>query len=152
MRKEFFEQLHSEMAADLNIVFVTADLGYGFIEPIQRDFPDRFINVQAAEQAMILVCVGLALKGKIPVCYTISPFLLRAYEQIALYIEHEQIPVIMVGSGRGKDYLKDGVSHWEREWPFKNIHAFYPVEDWEAMDMINDLLKMGKPYYINLKR
>ena len=76
MRKEFALMLHSEMAANENIYLLTGDLGYGLWDKIKIDYPDRFINFLSSEQLMLGAASGMALEGKIPVVYSITPFLL----------------------------------------------------------------------------
>lgn len=153
MRLKFFECLYEEMKVNENIFFITGDLGYFFADKIKKDFPERFINVGAAEVTMIGVSIGLTLQSKIAVCYSITPFLLdRPFESIKLYIDGEQIPVKLIGSGRGRDYEHDRESHWESEFHFNNILNIRP-EDKELMPVIlKDLLYNGKPTYLNLKR
>mgnify|MGYP003655429929 CR=1 FL=1 len=152
MRASFFTELHKLMSENKDIVFITADLGYGLADKIKQDYPEQFFNVQAAEQAMIGVAIGMALSGKIPICYSITPFLLyRPYEAIALYLEGEQIPVIMVGSGRGQDYHHDGVSHWEGQFPFE-MEYVKPETYPDMATCLQYALNENKPLFISLKR
>jgi transketolase len=151
MREQFARQLYDLMRADDRILFITADLGYGIFDRI-REFTDRFFNVGAAEQVMMDMAVGFALSGKVPVVYSITPFLIfRPIETIRLYIDKENIPVIMVGSGRGEDYSLDGFSHDASDHDilkfFKNIRF---IED-ETFDL-QEIVNSGKPTYLNLKR
>jgi len=149
MRKQFATTLLRMMLEDESIYLLTADLGYGIFDEIRDTFPDRFINTQAAEQAMILCAVGLAQEGKRPFCYSITPFLLhRPYEAIKLYIEGEGANVVLVGSGRGRDYEHDGDSHWDTGCDFQ-IKKFYPEEPQDVEILLS---KIEAPYYINLKR
>lgn len=152
MRKAFAEALYKEMEIEPTIYLITADLGYCLFDKIREHFPNRFYNVQAAEQAMLGVGIGLALQGKIPVCYSITPFLLhRPYEAIKLYLEHEQIPVKLVGSGRGEDYKSDGISHHESNFPF-TFEKVLP-ENYESMEIcLHDFLYINKPTLLSLKR
>lgn len=155
MRKLFFEVLHEEMKLNPNIYFITADLGYGLADTIKEDYPDRFINCQAAEQAMLGIGIGLALQGKIPVCYSITPFLLhRPYEAIKLYLEGEGIPVKLVGSGRGKDYEHDGPSHFADDDSIYSLKFGYVnPEMYESMiECVKDILYSNKPEFLSLKR
>ena len=100
MRGWFAYEMYNQMVQNPDIYVVTEDLGYAMFDRIKRDFPERFINVGAAEQTMMGVAVGLAMEGKIPVVYSITPFLLyRPFETIRNYIQNEEIPVIMVGGG-----------------------------------------------------
>ena len=152
MRKDFFKQLHEQMTVNDRIVFITGDLGYGLADDIRKDFPDRFINTGAAEQAMMGVAVGMALSGKIPIVYSITPFLIfRPFETIRNYISHESIPVIMVGSGRGDDYEHDGFSHYagDDEIIKQLPNIVYLSEDTVNLSLV---IAAGRPTYINLKR
>lgn len=158
MRPYFSECLHKHMKKNKKIYVIVNDLGYGMWDKIRKDYPDRFINVGAAEQTLIGVGVGLALSGKIPIVYSITTFLLyRPFETIRNYIHYEKIPVKLIGSGRGKDYIHDGISHWVEEDKdimkiFKNIKAYWPEDTKEISKLIDKMISDEKPYYINLKR
>ena len=73
MRKEFAKFLHNEMAINENIHLLTGDLGYGLWDKIKLDYPDRFHNVMSSEQLMLGAATGMAMEGKIPVVYSITP-------------------------------------------------------------------------------
>lgn len=158
MRPYFAECIHKEMKKNKNIYVVVNDLGYKMWDKIRKDFPDRFINVGAAEQTLIGVGVGLALSNKIPIVYSITTFLLyRPFETIRNYVNYEKIPVKLVGSGRNKDYIHDGISHWAEEDKevmkvFKNIKSYWPSDTKEIPKLVEKMLKNDKPFYINLKR
>lgn len=158
MRGYFAYYLHQEMLKDKNIYVVTGDLGYKMWDQIRKDFPERFINAGASEQAMMGLAVGLALEGKIPFVYSITTFLLyRPFETIRNYINYESIPVRLIGSGRGRDYNHDGISHWPDEEKqifdiFKNIYAVWPEKIAEIPSLVKKMVKINKPWYINLKR
>jgi transketolase len=158
MRALFAEVLHKEMKNNKNIYVLTSDLGYGMWDKIRKDFPERFINTGASEQSLIGISVGLSLSGKIPIAYSITSFLLfRPFETIRNYIDYEKIPVKLIGSGRNKDYIKDGISHWSEEDKkvmkiFKNINSYWPKKNSEIPKLINKMLKSDQPFYINLKR
>src|SRR5205814_3727183 len=100
------------MEKDDNIWTLTADLGFAMLDQIRDDFPDRFLNVGAAEQSMIGTAIGMTLSGKRVFCYSITTFLIyRAFEWHRNYLHHEQIPVFLIGSGFDNDYKHDGISH-----------------------------------------
>ena len=73
MRKEFASFLHSEMSLNQDIILLTGDLGYGMWDKIKIDYPDRFYNTLSAEQLMMGTAVGMAMEGKIPVVYSMTP-------------------------------------------------------------------------------
>ena len=97
MRRKFQELLTEEMRANDDIVLLVGDVGYKVFDHLREEFPQRVINPGAAEQLMIGMAVGFALDKKIPVCYSITPFVLyRPFEFIRNYLHHEQIPVKLV--------------------------------------------------------
>jgi transketolase len=158
VRKEFSVRLHYEMGANEDIVVLTGDLGYGLWDRIKLDYPDRFFNFGSSEQLMVGAACGMAMEGKIPVVYSITPFLLyRPFEFIRNYVDHEKIAIKLVGGGRNKDYGYLGFSHWAEEDKavmsiFKNIIVKHPnsvKEMEECFVLIND---KDAPLYINLKR
>lgn len=146
------------MKEDDSIFFVTSDLGYGLFDRIRDDFPDRFYNVGAAEQCAMGISVGLAISGKIPIVYSITPFLLfRSAETIRNYVNHESVPVKMVASGRDDDYSHDGFSHYAGDdkdllhiWP--NIITRWPIDEQALITDIEEMFHIDKPFYLNLKR
>lgn len=158
MRGWFAYELYKHMAKNPNIWLVVGDFGYKVFDHIKQDFPKRFINAGASEQAMIGMAVGLALEGKIPVVYTVSPFLLyRPFETVRNYVDYESIPVKLIGSGRNKDYLDHGLCHWAEDDKkimkiFKNIHAVWPETFEEMPSVVTNMIKSNSPWYLNLRR
>ena len=158
MRGWFAYELYQQMKKNKKIWLVTGDLGYKMFDFIRDEMPDRFINTGAAEQSMIGIAVGLALEGKIPFVYSITPFLLyRPFETIRNYVNHEKIPVKLIGGGRDKDYGEDGFSHWSEEDKqvmkiFSNIKAYWPKEKEEIPNLLKSIINNKKPTYLNLKR
>lgn len=154
----FAYELHKHMQKNKDIWVITGDLGYGMLDRIKKDFPERFVNVGAAEQAMMGVAIGLALEGKIPFAYSITTFLIfRPFETIRNYINREKIPVRLIGSGRSKDYSKDGYSHWPLEEKkvmkiLKNIKSCWPETKEEIPGLVKKMVKTNIPWYVNLKR
>ena len=153
MRRKFAVDLYELMKQDKNIVLITADMGYLMFDKIRDELPDQFYNPGAAEQVTVTMAVGLALSGKIPVVYTITPFLIfRPFEAIKLYLDYENIPVILAGSGRGQDYAHEGFSHdasdHEIMRKFRNIEFIVPENDFN----LKEIIYSGKPIYLNLKR
>jgi transketolase len=158
VRTTFAKHLHARMAANPAIVLITADLGFGLFDNIRLTLPRQFFNVGAAEQAAVGAAVGFALAGKIPVVYSITPFLLyRPFEFIRNYLNHDGIPVKLVGSGRDRDYMVDGPTHWALEDRqvmnlFTNITASWPETDEQVIHFTDQMLTTPKPCYLNLKR
>ena len=158
MRKEFASLLHSAMSENENIVLLTGDLGYGLWDRIKIDYPDRFYNTLSAEQLMLGTAIGMAMDGKIPVVYSITSFAIyRPFELIRNYLNHENIPVKIVGGGRDKEYGYLGFSHWSHDdkrimGVFDNIKTYHPETDEELTDFFKYTLQKRTPIYMNLKR
>jgi len=150
--------LYNEMIKNKKIWLVTCDLGYKQFDNIKRDFPDRFIDCGAAEQAAMGIAVGLALKGKIPFIYSMTNFVLyRPFEWIRNYVDHESLPVKIIGSGRDKDYSVDSFTHecCDAKYVmdgFKNIVQFWPMDKEEIEDIVKEMIRNKKPSFISLKR
>lgn len=158
MRKLFGSLIYDEMQQNNDILLITADLGFGILDTCKEAFSDRFFNTGAAEQLMIGIGIGLAENKKIPICYSITPFLLyRPFEFLRNYVHYENIPVKLVGSGRDKDYNHDGISHWAEDdekilSALDNIQIFKPESEKELIVQFKDFLYCDKPAYLNLKR
>jgi len=158
MRKAFAQLLHIEMSTNPDIFLITGDLGYGLWDKIRDDYPDRFYNVGSSEMAMMGVAIGLAMDGKIPYVYSITPFAIyRPFEMIRNYLDHESIPVNIVGGGRDKEYGYLGFSHWSHDdkkimGVFDNVVSSWPNDEEELVNCFKFSLKKQSPTYINLKR
>lgn len=158
MRGYFAHAIYGLMAKNEKIWVITGDLGYGMWDRVREFYPERFINVGASEQAMTGIAVGLAQEGMVPIVYSITTFLLyRPFETIRNYINHEQVPVKLIGSGRDKDYKHDGFSHWAEEDKqimkvFSNIIAKWPKTKEEIPALAEEMVNDPKPWYVNLTR
>ena len=157
MRKIFAEYLLEEMDKNKKIIVVTADIGYGILDNLRKKFSERVINVGSSEMLMIGVAVGLCYEGFIPICYTITPFLLyRPFEMIRNYINYENLNIKLVGSGRNQDYIHDGFTHWANDDVdivsncFKNIKIYKP--EILTKEIFDELFETNVPCYLNLKR
>lgn len=156
MRKVFASLLYDAMKKDSKIFLLTADLGFGILDQIRNDFPNRSMNVGSSEQLMIGTAVGLSEMGFIPVVYSITPFLLyRPFEMIRNYVNNEKINVKLVGSGRDRDYSHDGFTHWGEDdltimKSLENIKLYKPTELTDHL--FEEFLYTAKPAYLNLSR
>ena len=158
MRKECAALLLEEMNSNEHIRVTTADLGFGILDNIRNTYPDRFYNVGAAEQLMIGVGIGMAEECLIPVCYSMSSFILyRPFEFLRNYVSGENIPVKLIGSGRDKDYSHDGLSHWAHDdeivlQALPNIKIYKPKSIQELENIWPEFINSKYPAYLNLTR
>lgn len=158
MRRTFADALLKEMQKDDRIYLLVGDLGYGMWDSVFAAFPERAINTGAAEQALLDIACGLALTGKVPFVYSITPFLIyRPFETLRTYINHEKIPVKLVGSGRDKDYKHDGISHHAHDVKgfldqLPNIQQYWPMSKGIVPKMLRQMLADKGPSFISLRR
>lgn len=157
MRRLFADELYKAMEKDTNIYLLVGDLGYKVFDAHFRDFPDRCINCGASEQSMLDIACGMAYDGRKVFTYTISPFYFRAFETIRTYIVHEQIPIVMIGSGRDTDYEKDGFSHnaSDIKQVFSSIGGVvlhFPETTLAIPRLVKDAVKSTEPIFISLQR
>lgn len=116
MRTAFAETMLDLAAEDPQVVLLTADLGFGVLEPFAQKFPDRFVNVGVAEANMIGLATGMALDGWRPYVYSIATFAsMRGYEQIRNGPVLHQLPVTIIGTGGGFAYGHAGITHFALE-------------------------------------
>lgn len=158
MRNLFGQLLADSMAKDDRLWTLTGDLGFGVLNKAREVAPNRAYNVGAAEQLMLGAAVGLTHNGKIPICYSITPFVIfRPYEWLRNYLNHEGAPVKLVGAGRDKDYGHLGFSHWAIDdedalKAFPNIIIYKPKDKEELLNIWEEFLYNDKPCYLNISR
>ena len=89
--------------SDRRIVALNADLSRSTFTDIFKDeLPDRFYNVGIAEQDMIGISAGLAIKGMLPYALTYAPFAsMRACEQFRTDCCYQDLPVRLFGVSSG---------------------------------------------------
>lgn len=158
MRKTFATSLLDHAMKDKRIILLTGDLGYVMWDEFQHLLPDQYINCGASEQGMMDIAVGLSYAGKIPVVYSITPFLLyRPFETIRTYVDYEKLNIKLIGSGRADDYKHDGYSHNASDEcgilsNLRNIRQMYPKTKEDVPSVVDQALKDTRPVFISLQR
>jgi transketolase len=117
MRNTFSEALYKAATTNSDVYVVVADISpAGSMAKFSTQYPERFINVGVAEQSMIGICAGLALKGCQPFAYTIATFTLyRPFEMVRDDLCYQNLPVTVVGMGAGVIYSTLGGTHHTQE-------------------------------------
>ncbi len=117
MRNTFSETLYECGKADPSVCIVVADISpVGSMVKFREECPGRFVNVGVAEQVMIGMCAGMALKGLQPFAYTIATFsLYRPFEMVRDDLCYQNLPVTVVGMGSGITYSTLGGTHHSME-------------------------------------
>lgn len=108
-RDIFFDTIiKSKKSGRDDIVIVTSDMGCRSLNFIKNE--DWYFNIGPVEQLLVSISSGLALQKKKPYIYMISPFTLRALEQIQM-MTSMNLPVVIVGVGSGLSYDLAGATH-----------------------------------------
>lgn len=154
MRKAFVDAfLKTRLDSD---VFLTGDLGFMALEPIQEALGPRFINAGVAEQNMVGAAAGLALSGMSPWCYSIAPFLYaRCFEQIRNDCAMHRLPVKLIGNGGGYGYGVMGASHHALEdygvlMTLEGLRVFVPAFDDDVLPCLEAMRAHPGPSYLRL--
>ncbi|MGO4416868.1 transketolase family protein [Cupriavidus sp. KB_39] len=140
MRQQLCDAL-VKRAVNPDMIFMTGDLGFMALEPMQAAMGARFINAGVAEQNMTSVAAALARQGLDVWIYSIAPFIYaRAFEQIRNDIAFHALPVKLIGNGGGYGYGVMGPTHHAIEdygvmLALPNMSVYVPVfdEDMEAV-------------------
>tara|TARA_A100001011_G_scaffold144296_1_gene152442 strand:- start:465 stop:1382 length:918 start_codon:yes stop_codon:yes gene_type:complete len=117
MRNKFADVVYEIGLKDDRICALVADISpAGSMMKFREKFPERFINCGVAEQSMIGIAGGMALRGMRPFCYTIATFsLFRPFEMIRVDLCYQNLPVTIVGMGAGVIYSTLGGTHHTME-------------------------------------
>jgi transketolase len=117
MRNTFANTFYEAGTKDPRLCIVVADISpAGSIQKFREEFPERFVNTGVAEQIMIGLCAGMALRGLRPFAYTIATFaLFRPFEMVRDDLCYQNLPVTVVGMGAGVIYSTLGGTHHTQE-------------------------------------
>lgn len=158
-RNGFGEGLVAAGKKDKRIVALCADLTESTrMEAFKKAFPDRFIEVGVAEQALATIASGMANYGKIPFIASYAAFSPgRNYEQIRTTIALNDVPVKIVGSHAGISVGEDGATHQMLEdiaimRALPNMTVVVPCDAQEATKATLAIAITAKPAYIRLTR
>ena len=140
-RKDFgATHLLNLMKADDRIVVLHADLaGSGGFNTVEKEFPDRCINVGVAEANMYMMTAGMRQTGLLPVTYTFAAFGTNEARASARLIDincsHTRCGVLHDCTHAGLSVGEDGETHQERHYldiPFDNTQVWMPGDSNQA--------------------
>ncbi len=147
-----------ELAATQRYFFLTGDLGFMALEPLQKALGSRFINAGVAEQNMVSVAAGMAAVGAKPWVYSIAPFCYaRPFEQIRNDVCLNRLPVQLVGNGGGYAYGSMGATHHALEdygvlLTLPGLRVYVPAFDADVAPMVGAIARRDAPSYLRLGR
>src|SRR3989344_4626886 len=158
-RNGFGEGLVEAGEKDERVVVLSADVGestraYYFKEK----FPQRYIEVGVAEQAMATIAAGMANYGKIPFIASYAMFSPgRNWEQIRTTIALNDVPVKIAGAHTGVSVGPDGATHQALEdiaimRTMPNMIVVAPADAIEAKKAVVEAAENGKPTYLRFAK
>ncbi|MDO8550871.1 MAG: transketolase C-terminal domain-containing protein, partial [Ignavibacteria bacterium] len=138
---------------DDRIIVMTAE-NRAAIRNLPSKVQDRFIDIGIAEQTMVGMAAGLALRGRIPIIHALATFLtMRAFEFIRTDVGIGKLPVKLVGAVPGFLSEGNGPTHQAiedtsimRGIPGMNI--FCPSDEVDLLNGLEKVIESPNPFYI----
>jgi transketolase len=158
VRLNFAKTLLELAESNDRIFLVCADLGFSVLEPFAERYPDRYLNVGVAEQAMAGIAAGLAQTGYTVFIYSIANFpTLRCLEQIRNDICYHGSDVKVIAVGSGLAYGSQGYTHHAVEdvavmGSLPGMEVFSPADPVEVVAVTRALAVSGRPGYMRISR
>lgn len=158
MRKVALDSIHKLAKVDSRVIFIGSDLGPGVLNEMKKEMPDRFIMEGISEQHVIGMAAGLAMEGFVPYVNTIATFLTRrCYEQVALDLCLQDLPVRLIANGGGAVYAPLGPTHLAVEdlaimRALPNMAVIAPCDSEEMRRLMNASIDWPHPIYIRLAK
>lgn len=141
MRNHFADTIYALAPQHPELCVLVADISpAGSMAKFREQYPERFINTGVAEQIMIGMAAGMALRGFRPFAYTIATFALyRAFEFVRDDLCYQDLPVTVVGIGGGLLYSTLGSTHHAQEdiavaTALPNLQVIAPCDPAEAQE------------------
>jgi transketolase len=149
-----YEELLLNLITNDKKFFVLTSENRSMMRNLPPKFKDNFIDCGIAEQTMIGIASGLALRGRIPIVHALATFLtMRPFEFIRSNIGIQNLPVKIVGSVSG--FLSDanGPTHQAVEdisimRGIPNVNVFCPADENDMMKCLPKIYNDSFPYYI----
>jgi len=158
-RQGYGEGLVAAGEKDEKIVVLSADLRESTRAILFAErFPERFIEVGVAEQALATIAAGMANYGKIPFISSYAAFSPgRNWEQIRTTIALNDVPVKIGGAHAGLTVGPDGATHQMLEdisimRAMPNMIVIAPCDAIETKKAVLEAAKTPKPVYIRFAR
>ena len=157
MRDAFARAFYEIAKANPRIFIVVADISPASqMANFKEEYPTRFVDVGVAEQTMIGLSAGLALRGYKPFAYTIANFTIyRPFEQVRDDLCYQNLPVTLVGVGGGLSYSSLGGTHHTIEdvcvmSALPNMTVLAPCDPLEVVESVRAAASHAGPIYLRL--
>lgn len=158
MRKKCLDEVYELAKKDSRVLFIGSDLGPDVLNAMKKEMPDRFFMEGVSEQHIIGMAAGLAMQDFIPYVNTIATFITRrCYEQVALDLCLQDLPVRLIANGGGAVYAPLGPTHLAVEdfaimRALPNMTIVAPCDADEMQRFMTTTLDWPHPIYIRLAK
>ena len=158
MRKKALDSVYTLAKNDERVIFIGSDLGPGVLENMKNEMPERFFMEGVSEQHIVGMAAGLAMEGFIPYVNTIATFLSRrCFEQVAMDLCLQDLPVRLISNGAGGVYAPLGPTHLAVEdiaimRALPNMTIVCPCDADEMNRFMLKTLDWPHPIYIRLAK
>ncbi|MET1028991.1 MAG: transketolase C-terminal domain-containing protein [Dongiaceae bacterium] len=158
MRQTAINHVYNLAQRDPRVVFVGSDLSPGLLDPMKQAYPDRFYMEGVSEANVIGMAAGMAMEGYMPYVNTIATFLTRrCFDQLAIDVCLENLPVRLISNGGGVVYAPLGPTHLATDdiailRALPNMTIVAPVDAAEITRLMDATLDWKGPLYIRLAK
>lgn len=127
-----------------------------FAETFKKAYPDRFFETYIAEQVMVSIAQGLAVRGYTAFCSTFAAFFARAYDQIRMGAV-SRANLHLVGSHAGISIGEDGPSQMALEdlAMFRAVNGsavLYPSDAVSTIHLVKEMAERPGISYLRSTR
>lgn len=127
-----------------------------FAETFKKAYPDRFFETYIAEQIMVSIAQGLAVRGYTAFCSTFAAFFARAYDQIRMGAV-SRANLHLVGSHAGISIGEDGPSQMALEdlAMFRAVNGsavLYPSDAVSTIHLVKEMAERPGISYLRSTR
>jgi len=156
-RKGFADGLAALANTDPRVVVLDGDvMNSTYTEEFKKAAPDRFLEGYIAEQNIIGMAMGLAVRGKVPFASLFSCFVTRAYDFIRL-AAISQLNLKIVGTHCGVSIGEDGPTQMGLEdlamsCAQPDFTVLYPADATSAWKATVIIAEKSGPCYLRLGR
>jgi transketolase len=139
--------------SDDRVIVMTAE-NRAAIRALQERIGNRCIDVGIAEQTMIGMATGLALRGRIPIVHALAAFLtMRAFEFIRTDVGIGRLPVKLIGAVPGLLSEANGPTHQALEdisllRGIPGMNVFCPADLDDLVMSLPTIVRDPNPWYI----
>jgi transketolase len=153
MAMTYEDMLVDLVRKDDRVMILTAE-NRAAIRTIPERIGERFIDVGIAEQTMVGIAAGLALRGRIPIVHALATFLtMRAFEFIRTDVGIRQLPVKLIGAVPGFLSEANGPTHQALEdlgllRGIPSMRVFCPADLDDLVMSMPSIVRDPHPWYV----